>query len=113
MKDSRLYLKDILEAIEAIEKFIKDKDFETFRKNDMISSAVIRKLEIIGEASKNIPDDIRKKYPDMPWKDMTGMRDRLIHFYFSIKYDIIWNTVKNDISRVKLLIKRILKDMEK
>jgi len=54
MKDSRLYLKDILEAIEAIEKFIKDKDFETFRKNDMISSAVIRKLEIIGEASKNI-----------------------------------------------------------
>src|SRR3989344_9668554 len=113
MKDSRLYLKDILEAIEAIEKFIKDKDFENFRKNDMISSAVIRKLEIIGEASKNIPDDIRKKYPDMPWKDMTGMRDRLIHFYFSIKYDIIWNTVKNDISRVKLLIKRILKDMEK
>ncbi len=82
MRDYTLYLKDMLEAMEAIEKFVEGVDFDNFQKNDMVSSAVIRKFEIIGEAAKKVPDTIRNKYPGIPWKEMSGMRDRLIHFYF-------------------------------
>jgi len=67
MRDYTLYLKDILEAMEAIEKFVEGIDFDNFQKNDMVSSAVIRKFEIIGEATKNVPETIRSKYPEIPW----------------------------------------------
>ncbi|OGW19624.1 MAG: hypothetical protein A2077_02700, partial [Nitrospirae bacterium GWC2_46_6] len=93
MRNPTLYLKDILEAMEAIEKFVRGVDLETFKKDDMRSSAVIRKFEIIGEATKNIPEDIKQKYHQVPWKDMAGMRDRLIHFYFGVKYDLVWNAI--------------------
>lgn len=111
MRDPKLYLKDILEAIEAIEKFIEGIDFETFKNDDMRSSAVIRKFEIIGEAAKNFPESIKQKYTSIPWKDMAGMRDRLIHFYFGIKYDLVWNTIKDVIPQIKPLIKKILKEL--
>jgi uncharacterized protein with HEPN domain len=84
MRDYSLYLKDIVDAMDAIEKFVEGIDFDRFQNDDLISSAVIRKFEIIGEASKNIPDDVRGKYPQIPWKEMAGMRDTLIHFYFGI-----------------------------
>jgi uncharacterized protein with HEPN domain len=70
MRDYTLYLKDILEAMEAIEKFVEGIDRDSFHKNDMISSAVIRKFEIIGEATKGIPETIRNRYPKIPWKEM-------------------------------------------
>jgi uncharacterized protein with HEPN domain len=88
-RDIKLYLKDILEAMEAIEKFVKNMNFDEFRNNDLVSSAVIRKFEIIGEATRNIPQEIRKKYPDIPWRTMVGFRDKLIHFYFGIKYELV------------------------
>ena len=112
MRDATLYLKDILEAMEAIERFVEGLVFDNFQKNDMVSSAVIRKFEIIGEASKNVPENIREKYPQLPWKEMAGMRDRLIHFYFGIKYDLVWHTVKDVIPRVKPVIRRILEESE-
>jgi len=87
MRDPKLYLKDILGAMSAIEQFVEEIDFETFKNDDMRSSAVIRKFEIIGEATKNIPEETKQKYLAIPWKDMSGMRDRLIHFYFGIKYE--------------------------
>ena len=89
MRDTKIYLQDILEAMEAIEKFVIDFDLEGLKNSDMVSSAVIRKFEVIGEATKNIPEDITKKYPEVSWKKMAGMRDRLIHFYFGIKYDLV------------------------
>jgi uncharacterized protein with HEPN domain len=89
------YLKDIVAAMDAIEKFVEGIDFDRFQNDDLISSAVIRKFEVIGEASKNIPDDVRSKYPQIPWKEMAGMRDRLIHFYFGIKFDLVWHTIKD------------------
>ena len=111
-RDVKLYVKDILEAIKAIEKFVEGMDFESFKEDDKTSSAVIRKFEIIGEATKNIPQSIKEKYPHIPWKEMAGFRDKLIHFYFGIKYDIVWDTIKLRLPELKKNIKKVLKDLE-
>jgi len=112
MRDQKLYLRDILDAMDAIEQFVKGVDFETFKNDDMMSSAVIRKFEIIGEVTKNISEEIKQKYPTIPWRYMAGMRDRLIHFYFGIKYELVWETVKKEIPKVRPLVKKILEDLE-
>lgn len=80
MRDYRLYLQDILAAIERIEEFMQDMDLEAFKADDKTVSAVIRKLEIIGEAAKGIPAEIRSSYLRIPWREMSGMCDKLIHF---------------------------------
>lgn len=108
MRDFSLYLSDILAAMEAIEKFVEGMNLQGFQENDMVSSAVIRKFEIIGEAAKMIPDVITSRHPEIPWKEMAGMRDRLIHFYFGIKYDLVWSTIKDVIPAVKPLIQKII-----
>jgi uncharacterized protein with HEPN domain len=79
MRDYKLYLKDILTAIESIEEFVGKMNLDAFRADDKTVSAVIRKLEILGEASKGIPENVRQNHPDLPWKEMAGMRDKLIH----------------------------------
>jgi uncharacterized protein with HEPN domain len=112
MRDPIIYLKDILKAIEAIERFTEGIDFETFSRDDMRSSAVIRKFEIIGEAAKHIPDPIKQKYPDVPWKGMAGFRDRLIHFYFGVKYDLVWETIQVELPKLKLRLKQILEELQ-
>lgn len=101
MRDSKLYLKDILDAMDSIELFVEGMNFEEFKKDDKTSSAVIRKFEIIGEATKYLPEDIKKGYPDIPWREMAGMRDKLIHFYFGIKYELVWRTIKDVIPQIK------------
>jgi len=101
MRDPKLYLKDILEAMDSIELFIGEMDFDEFKEDDKTSSAVIRKFEIIGEATKNLPEDIKKDYPNIPWREMAGMRDKLIHFYFGIKYELVWRTVKDVIPQIR------------
>ena len=107
MRDYKLYFKDILEAMESIEKFVGDMTFEDFREDDKTLSAVIRKFEIIGEATKQIPDEVKQKYSEVPWKEMAGMRNRLIHLYFGVDYNLVWTTIKNRIPVVKSLIKNI------
>jgi uncharacterized protein with HEPN domain len=112
MRDISLYLRDILRAMLAIEQFVEGISLDAFEKDDKTSSAVIRKFEIIGEAAKQIPEEIRNKYPLIPWKEMAGMRDRLIHFYFGIKYDLVWHTIKDVIPQVKPAIQEILKSLK-
>lgn len=107
MRDYRLYLKDILAAIESIEAFVQGMDVDSFKADDKTVSAVIRKLEIIGEAAKGVPVEIRSKYSHIPWKEMAGMRDKLIDFYFGIDYDLIWATVKRRLPDLQLCIKEI------
>jgi uncharacterized protein with HEPN domain len=110
LRDYKVYLKEILAAVESIEAFVQGMSFEEFRADDKTTRAVIRKFEIIGEATKQIPDSIRRQYPDIPWKDMAGMRDRLIHFYFGVDYHLVWAAIKERLSRLKEEMQKVLKD---
>jgi uncharacterized protein with HEPN domain len=105
---NNLFLNHILESCKNIIDFTRDIDFQTFIDKRLIQSAVIRELEIIGEATKNLPDDIRKHFKDIPWNKLSGMRDKLIHGYFSVDLKEVWNTVKKDISILKSGIEKIL-----
>lgn len=107
-----LYLKDILDNMENAEKFIGIMTFEAFVQDLKTSYAVLRCIEIMGEASKNIPDSIRQKYPDIPWKEMAGMRDKVIHFYFGMDPTKVWLAVKEDIPRIRPLIQKIFQEMQ-
>ena len=98
------YLKDILEASRRAVAFSADLDFNKFSKDIKTQDAVVRNIEIIGEAAKNISEDSRKRYADIPWKQITGMRDRLIHHYFGVNIDIVWSVVKEDLPQlIKIL----------
>jgi uncharacterized protein with HEPN domain len=108
MRDYKLYLKDILAAIDSIERFVAGMNVAKFQTDDKTTSAVIQKLEIIGEATKQIPDEIRQSHPHVPWKEMAGMRDKLIHFYFGIDYQLVWRTIRERLPQVKLEIQKIL-----
>jgi len=110
-RDLKLYIKDILNAIDSIEQFIEGMKYEDFIKDDKTTSAVIRKFEIIGEASKNIPANFKKKHSDIPWKEMAGFRDKLIHFYFGIKYELVWETIKLKLPALKIRLAKIMSEL--
>ncbi|MEW6069418.1 MAG: DUF86 domain-containing protein [Candidatus Thermoplasmatota archaeon] len=112
MKKDKAYLKDILDAVSDIEGFIKDLTPEQFYKNKEKQYAVLRALEIIGEATKNLSKELRKKYVQIPWRDIAGMRDKLIHEYFGVKLELVWNTVKNKLPELKNQIAMIAKETD-
>ena len=111
-RDYRLFIEDILDCIEKIEQFVGDISFDEFVQDDKTSSAVIRKIEIIGEAAKNVPRDLRKKYKELPWSDMAKMRDKIIHAYFGINYKIVWKVIKERLPQIKPIIQKMLEEME-
>jgi uncharacterized protein with HEPN domain len=102
------YLKDILDALEKIENFTIGQDFESFVKDDKTTFAVIRALEIIGEAARKIPKSIRTRYANIPWQDMAGMRDKLIHDYFGVDLQVVWKTLQTDLPPLKGIIEEII-----
>jgi uncharacterized protein with HEPN domain len=100
-RDYILFIEDILTCIEKIERYTKGFSFEEFCKNDMVVDAVIRNFEIIGEATKKIPQEVKEKYPYVEWKEATGFRDVLIHEYFGIDLEAMWDTIIKNIPLLK------------
>lgn len=110
-KNHRLHLEDILEAVEKIQRYVKGLTYDTFVKKDMTVDAVIRNLEIIGEAAKNLPQDIKEKYPDIPWKRMIGLRNIAVHEYFGVDLSIIWEIVTRNLPETKARIVEVLESL--
>ena len=106
----RDYLNDILEMIADIREFTKSLTFKEFKKDKKTVYAVIRCLEVIGEASKQIPSNVKKHYEQIPWEDIAVMRNKLIHEYFGADIDIIWHTVQEDLGPLEAAVKEIVKE---
>lgn len=109
-KDPKIFLKHILESIDCIENDTKSLDRDDFLEKRTIQDAVMRRLEIIGEAVKNLPVDFKKKHNSTPWQKIAGMRDFLIHEYFGIDVDLVWRTIKKDLPKLKAQIVELLKE---
>jgi uncharacterized protein with HEPN domain len=108
-KDPEFYLGHILESIEKIERFAEGLDKDEFLGNDLVLDAVVRNIEIIGEAAKNLPKEFKTTHAEIPWKEIAGMRDRIAHFYFGIDFEIVWDTIQKDIPELKEKITSLIK----
>jgi uncharacterized protein with HEPN domain len=104
------FVEDILDAMNKAEALLEGISYSQFETDFRINFAVVRALEIIGEAAKRLPEELRQRYPDVPWKGMAGMRDRIIHGYDNVDLEIVWDVVKRDIPQIKSKIERILID---
>jgi uncharacterized protein with HEPN domain len=107
MKDDLAFIEHILLCIDKIQEYTKNLTSQEFNNNELIQDAVIRNIEIIGEATKKISKDLKSQYREIPWKEMSGMRDKLIHDYFGVDVDVVWKTVNEDIPYLKSLIENI------
>jgi len=106
-RDTNLFVQDILDYAKDIEDFSRGLTKEEFISNRLKQSAIIRCLEVIGEAVKNIPDSFREKYPEIPWKTISGFRDVLSHAYFGVILDRVWNIIKKDLPILKKQVEKI------
>ncbi|OGE19774.1 hypothetical protein A3J19_02495 [Candidatus Daviesbacteria bacterium RIFCSPLOWO2_02_FULL_41_8] len=108
-KDPSVFLKHILECIDLIGKYSKNFSKKDFKDNGELQDAIIRRLEIIGEAARNLPDEFKSNYSDIEWRRIIAARNILAHFYFGIDLNTIWNIVENDLPPLKEQIKKMLK----
>jgi uncharacterized protein with HEPN domain len=106
------FLLDIIEAIKRIELYTKELSYQDFLQKIETQDAVVRNFEIIGEAVKNISKNLKTKYNNLQWKEIAGMRDKVIHFYFGVNWDIVWKAAKNSLPQLKEKIEGILKKIE-
>jgi uncharacterized protein with HEPN domain len=104
------YLEDIVEGAEKIDRFTDGMPYEAFERDEKTVTAVLRNLDVTGEAAKNVPEDVRREYSEVPWSEMAGMRDKLIHGYATIELDIVWTTVREDVPELVPALKAVMDD---
>ena len=107
-RNYKLFLEDISDRITKIDAYTADMSFEEFVQDDKTVSACIREIEVIGEATKQIPKEITERFDDLPWSLMAKMRDKLIHWYFEIDEEIVWNVAKDKLPDIKIQIDKII-----
>ena len=110
MRPEKLYLTDIVEAAQAIESFVMGEGFNEFEQNEMMNSAVLQKLTVIGEAAAHLPKDFTKRFSEIPWLDIVGFRNIAVHEYFAIRLDIAWVAATEEVPVLKKQIEKILQD---
>ena len=109
-REPKLYLEDIKNSIRKIESYTRNLSFTEFKKDGLRIDAVVRNLTIIGEAARNIPEEIKSKNPDIPWGEVMGMRNKVTHEYFGVDEDILWKTIKEDLPGFKKQISELLEN---
>ncbi|MDK2831832.1 MAG: hypothetical protein PWQ51_2595 [Methanolobus sp.] len=112
MKDPEVFIVHIKDSIEKIEDFTNNKSKDDFLEDVQLQDAVIRRIEIIGEASKNIPEEFKRKFQDVPWSEMARTRDKLIHGYFGVDLELTWDIVENDLPELKARMEQILEEFK-
>ena len=112
MRSPLLYLSEMLGAARTIKDFTQNMEKETFLKDEKTRSAVAHQLMILGETSKAVPADIKLRAPNLDWRGMAGMRDRLIHAYFNVDYDLVWDTAENRVPAVEKGLEKLIEDLK-
>jgi uncharacterized protein with HEPN domain len=102
------YINDIVDSVHAVEEFVRGMTFEDFASDRKTIYAVIRAMEVMGEAAKKIPEAVRSAHPAIPWKQMAGIRDKLIHEYFGVELDVLWKTIQEDLPSLKTAIEDLV-----
>jgi len=110
MRPEKLYLTDIVEAANSIEKFLMGQDFNEFEQNEMMHSAVLQKLTVIGEAAARLSKEFTNRYPDIPWVDIIGFRNIAVHEYFSVRWDIVWVAATEEVPALHDQVEKILQE---
>src|SRR4030042_2130407 len=108
MKHNQVFLNHILDEINFLIKETEGKKFEEFIKNEILKRACSRSLEIIGEAVKNLSPDFKRRYKEIEWKKIAGLRDKIIHYYFGVNWDILWDVIRNQLPKLKEQVENIL-----
>jgi uncharacterized protein with HEPN domain len=107
MKSDKAYIQHMLSCIERVLKFTKDLAYEDFANNELVQDAVIRNIEVIGEASKHVSNHLKQTYYEIPWKEISGMRNKLIHDYMGVDIEVVWKTVKTDLIQLRKMLRKI------
>ena len=112
-KDPGVFLEHILDSIELIESYSKEKTERDLMESVGLQDQIIRRIEIIGEAVKNLPEDLRRDHPEVPWRDMAGMRDIVVHQYLGVDLEFVWQAATKDFPEPKAKIQKIQEDLGK
>jgi uncharacterized protein with HEPN domain len=110
-RDLRLFLTDMLEVIEKIQRYTAGQTFEQFEENDILVDAVVRNLEVIGEAAKYIPTEWRKRYPAIDWRRVVGFRNIVIHSYFAVDVEVVWTIATQQLDELKQVLTQMLREI--